>query len=49
MELTPKQNAVADEWLTLCSQSYIRYDTKDYYAGASSRAGPQRGANSRPC
>ena len=31
MELTPKQNAVADEWLTLCSQSYIRYDTKDYY------------------
>ena len=30
MELTPKQNAVADEWLTLCSQSYIRYGTKDY-------------------
>lgn len=31
MTLTPKQNAVADEWLTLCSQSYIRYDTQDYH------------------
>ena len=30
MKLTPKQNTLADEWLTLCSQSYIRYGTKDY-------------------
>jgi hypothetical protein len=30
MDLTPKQNTLADEWLTLCSQSYIRYGTKDY-------------------
>ena len=30
MKLTPKQNTLADEWLTLCSQSYISYGTKDY-------------------
>ena len=30
VELTEQENALADEWLTLCSQSYIEPGTKDF-------------------
>ena len=30
VELTGQENALADEWLTECSQSYIEPGTKDF-------------------
>ena len=30
VELTEQENALADEWLTLCSQSFIEPGTKDF-------------------